>query len=93
MIKRRIMSLKELIANAALKGAGMKHQESFGRMCDDCAFKKGTEANNDEIAVQDAADCLAFTGTFNCHTGGLEDAGRPCSGFLYARQYTDSIHD
>lgn len=70
-----------------MKGAAIKR---LGRMCKDCAFKKGTDAYNDEAAVQGAADCLAFFGTFHCHTvtdaGDFIDAG-PCAGFEHAKQY------
>ena len=78
------MKLNEVLVIQAQKGAAYG---SLGKMCSDCAFRNGTEANNDPTAVEGAAACLASGGQFNCHTKNLTDAGKPCMGFLYARQY------
>ena len=58
-----------------------------GKMCSDCAFRTGTDANNDVAATEGAISCLQWDGMFNCHTGNFSDAGQPCAGFLYAKKY------
>ena len=80
-------SLADMIAGWAQDGAalGVDH----GRMCDECAFRKGSVAQTEEHTVSAAADCIAFYGKFNCHENGFEDAGRPCAGFLYAQEFRD----
>lgn len=85
------MSLNNLINEWARKGAAIK---PLGRMCNDCAFKKGTPANNDDHTADVASQCVAFgLGEFVCHTPDFKDAGKPCMGFLYAKQYTDTLSD
>lgn len=84
------MELNEAIADAAIKGAAIAIIPGI-KMCADCAFKKETDANNEEESVEKAADCLAYFGKFNCHTDALGDAGILCAGFLYAKQYFESI--
>lgn len=86
--------LKELLSEYAKKGAAIyTFKDPTMKMCHDCAFKKGTEANDDENAVQAATDSLASCGMFgfNCHSDFGEDAGKPCVGFLYAQQYFDNL--
>lgn len=75
------------IADYARKGAKLG---DCGKMCIDCAFKHpqpGTEAYY--RAVDGAVKVLMMGGLFHCHTEDHEDAGRPCSGWLYAKLYTD----
>lgn len=87
------MLLNEMISEDAKKGAALGiFKDPTMKMCHDCAFKKGTEANNDPNAVQAAVDAMSSCGMFgfNCHNEFLEDAGRPCIGFLYAKQYYES---
>lgn len=86
------MPLNELIATAAQRGAAIN--PCHGKMCNDCAFKPGTDANNDDAAVNAAMDCLVGFGKFNCHKeqgAELVDAGKPCAGFLYAKQYYEKM--
>lgn len=87
------MPLNEIIATAARKGAEIN--PCHGKMCNDCAFKIGTDANNEEHTVCVAMDCLVGSGVkFHCHraeNGDLVDAGRPCAGFLYAKIYYDKM--
>lgn len=80
--------LKHYISETAKKGAAMG---AGGKMCNDCAFKKGSEANNDEDAVEAAVHCILHGAQFNCHTIPGVDAGRKCAGFEYAMKYLDSI--
>lgn len=79
--------LNEILSEWARRGAA-KLKGKHGRMCNGCAFRKGTEANNEEHNVQAAAQCLMGTGRFHCHLHGLDgelkDAEKPCAGFLYA---------
>lgn len=79
--------LADMIADWARKGAelGVDH----GKMCNECAFKTGSVAQAESHNVAAAANCLAYYGQFNCHKNGFENAGNPCSGFLYAKEYND----
>jgi hypothetical protein len=82
------MSTAEFLANAAQQGAAIQqYLDPTMKMCHDCAFKVGSEASKDAVAIEDAANCLAYGGMFNCHNDFLEDAGKPCVGFLYAHEY------
>lgn len=81
----------DMISEWAQKGAAFG---DCGRMCNDCAFKKGTEANNEEYTTAMAAQAVAFEmSKFVCHK---EDKGKlmrldiPCVGFLYAKQYFEN---
>lgn len=78
----------EHIAQWAKDGAA---HGDCGRMCNDCAFKKGTDANNDPYVASAALECVVYEmGKFVCHH---EDNGKfirldiPCAGFKYAQQY------
>jgi hypothetical protein len=84
------MNLPEKLSEWARKGAqlGTDH----GRMCSECAFRAGADANNEPHNVDAAMTALAWEATFNCHPPGTTgDAGIPCSGFLYAKAHLDSI--
>lgn len=73
----------------AHKGAalGVDH----GKMCKDCAFRSNQEHTQDYVeSVDGAFQMLAWEGKFNCHTDAHEDAGKPCAGFLYAKEYLKS---
>lgn len=62
-----------------------------GRMCNSCAFRKGSVTQSEPENIDVAYETLAYQGLFHCHTrledGTLVDAGKPCAGFLYAKQY------
>lgn len=74
-----------MLADWALKGAELG---ACGKMCSDCAFKAGQPMDSSlREATEDAHFQLAWQGRFNCHTADRKDAGRPCAGFAYARQY------
>lgn len=79
-----------MLQKLAQNGATIKN---IGSMCDDCAFKKGSDANNDKDAVAAAANCLWDDGPphFNCHTADFTDAGKPCVGYQYAMQYLKNM--
>lgn len=86
--KRRPLRLNELIASWARKGAELG---DCGKMCSSCAFKLNSPANLEPHNVDAAAQCVAYHGTFNCHINDYQDAGHPCAGFLYAKQYVNLI--
>lgn len=72
-------------ADYANKGAAIKRH---GRMCEDCAFKKGSESNTDPETLMKIEYCLIYEmAEFNCHTDHKGDAGTPCIGFLHAKEY------
>lgn len=81
-------SLQRFLHDAMRKG--VKYGDC-GRMCDDCAFKLGSDANNDEAALVAIETQLLSGGGFNCHTPEFTDAGRPCVGYLYAMQHFDYL--
>lgn len=92
----------ELLNQAAIKGARLGNTATIGEMCHDCAFRLGSDANNDEAAVNAAADCLAFGATFNCHIDVKDQKGniidridrqKICAGFAYAKQYVARFED
>lgn len=67
------MEPKDIIVKWAQKGAELG---GCGRMCDGCAFKKGTEANSDEVTTGRAAEILAYEqGVFYCHEFTIRCAG------------------
>lgn len=74
--------------NLAKRGAQIKN---LGPMCHDCAFRPGTEPNNDEHTVMMVEDRLLWEGQFNCHITDAPDHNQPCIGFLYAMQYFESL--
>lgn len=77
------------LADLAQKGALLG---DCGKMCNDCAFKYNQPHDTDYLeSVDGAALMLAFEGKFHCHTDEHKDAGRPCVGFLYAKQFMNSI--
>jgi hypothetical protein len=82
------MELKSFLAGIAIKGAA--HGGKW-KMCRDCAFKAGTEANEDYEATQAAMQALVSGASFNCHTNSFQDAGCACAGYLYALQYFSAI--
>lgn len=78
-----------ILADWAQKGAALG---DCGRMCHDCAFRVQADVNYYQETVEKAAELLAYGGgTFNCHTADYKDAGTPCKGFLYAKQYVNSL--
>ncbi len=84
-------AMSKLLSDSAIKGAKLGN---IGKMCRDCAFKKGSDANtNDHMAVELAAGCLCTGKMFNCHTADFKNADKPCIGYLYAKQYFDSLEN
>lgn len=90
--KKFISKLATVISSLAIKGAKIKRH---GRMCNECAFKKGSITQTEPHNIVAAADCVAHYGQFNCHVQGQpgKDAGKPCVGFLHAMEYQKSIED
>ena len=76
---------KNILATWAQRGAASGID--CGKMCNDCAFKAGSDANNDDAATESALQSLQWDGHFNCHTSNFENAGVSCAGFLYAKHY------
>lgn len=80
------------ISENARKGAALGID--CGKMCHDCAFKHPqppTQAYYD--AVDGALKVMLMGGIFHCHTEDHQDAGRPCSGMMYANLYFDQQND
>src|SRR5262245_26733646 len=100
MIKAEALKVLEdagaYFANFATKGAAMikangGDPSSCGRMCDDCAFKKGTAANTEAETLLKMESALIYEiASFNCHTDKLQDAGIPCAGFQFAKHYIEN---
>jgi len=75
--------IAQMIVKCARKGA--EKATLLGcephKMCNGCAFKPGTEANEDPVVI-DALKCLFEPGKrFMCH----EKEGEQCSGYLNAQ--------
>lgn len=84
------MNIPEKLALWAQKGAALG--ADHGRMCAECAFRKGAAANEEPHNTEAAMQALAWEAQFNCHPPGENgNAGMPCSGYLYAKAYIDSI--
>lgn len=82
-------STGEILAAMAQKGATMGN---CGKMCTDCAFRLQPDINHYAKTCEEALDLLATgQGRLNCHTPDYEDAGTPCVGFMYAKQYCDAL--
>jgi hypothetical protein len=83
---------RSMIAEWAKKGV---KYGPCGRMCDDCAFKAGTEANSDEYTAEVAANCAAYEmSVFRCHAmdgPGFMVLDETCAGYMYARQYLSKM--
>jgi hypothetical protein len=88
MIKKEVADMLtkagEYFADLANKGAAIKRH---GRMCDDCAFRKGSEANTEAETLMKLESALYGMAEFNCHTEHKQDAGKPCVGFLHVKEY------
>jgi hypothetical protein len=83
------MTDAEQLAEWAKKGAAMG---DCGKMCTECAFKKGSITQVSEPHNVEAAKiALMWDGQFNCHVNDYQDAGKPCVGFLYAKQYWNNV--
>lgn len=84
------LKLNEVIAEWARRGA-QALKGKHGKMCNGCAFRKGSEANGEQHNVDAAAQCLMGNGKFHCHDHGpdgkLIDAKKPCVGFQYADEF------
>lgn len=78
--------IADIISTWAQKGATISEH---GRMCNECAFRRGSVAQSEPHNVDAAANALAFYGQFNCHVNEFEDAGKPCVGFLYAKAWCE----
>jgi len=80
----------EHINKLAVRGAKAV-KGRHGRMCNDCACKKGSAANIDENALNALEQMLMSGGQFNCHTPDFQDTKRPCAGFLYIKSLFEEI--
>lgn len=81
------MEASETISKWAMEGAKKGY---CGKMCNDCAFKQGTEANKDEYTASVALETVVYEmGTFCCHKNDGDKFIRldvPCVGYLYAKK-------
>lgn len=74
--------------------------EALSRMCDGCAFRSGTEANQYGPTLLTAIQCVVDGEPFNCHDvdpdGKPVDSGRVCQGWLAATSFHErprrSVH-
>lgn len=82
------IQINELLAIWARKGAALG---DCGKMCSECAFRLNTVANLDAENIDIAAQCVAFRGTFCCHKIDNPETMKPCAGFLYAKQYANTM--
>lgn len=88
------MQPNEIAAMWAQKGAAIG---DCGRMCNDCAFKVGTEANRDLFLIDNVVHGVIEdpNGMFYCHSnlpdGVILKKDIPCVGFLYAKKYFEKI--
>jgi hypothetical protein len=84
-----ITSYAKSISKVAQIGAKLAKKRGIdcGKMCKECAFKwNQPHTLYYFIAADNAANALLQGGEFNCHTHDYKDAGRPCAGFLMAKQ-------
>src|ERR1051325_6451091 len=57
--------------------------EELLRMCDGCAFKKGTEANRQPMTVLTAVECVLKGEPFYCHKRFCADGSEKlCNGWI-----------
>lgn len=89
-----MVKISDKVAAWAKEGAKLG---DCGRMCNDCAFKKGTDANRDQGTIENFTywfDLTSPTAQFYCHhnlpEGVLIDKTKICSGFLYVKQYFEN---
>lgn len=76
----------------ALNGVLLASKVDQGKMCEGCAFRLGTPANQSPITAIDAGHCLSEGVNFLCHD--VED-GQPkrlCRGFARARKMREVIN-
>lgn len=59
--------------------------------CKDCAFRHGTDANNDTQAVKEAMESTFLEIPFYCHTDDLKPQDFPCRGYLEAAKQVNII--
>lgn len=85
------MLTSKIVAEWAKEGAKLG---DCGRMCNDCAFKAGTNANTDPETIENFVywfDLSNPDAKFYCHhdlpEGVLIDKSKVCAGFLYVQQY------
>jgi len=79
------MNLSTFLSNAAIKGAAIKPITEV-KMCTDCAFKTGTNPNNDEDFIDGLSGSMCMGAVLSCH---IEN--KVCAGFLYAKRYFETF--
>lgn len=83
------------LGEQARKGAALGND--CGKMCRDCAFNPNQEHTKEyQEAVDNAVGVMVMGGSFNCHKLNEDcteylDAGKPCAGMLYAKQFQETI--
>ena len=84
----------KFISSVARKGAEI---ENCGKMCNECAFREGSEANKEIWTIAKAEHALLNELPFNCHIhnpdGTFSDAGKECTGMKYARKYFANLEE
>lgn len=83
------MELNELLADVARKGAELQTlPKPWPKMCDGCAFRLYTEANDDQENVELVTEFLMYgIQKFYCHHPGPDGTKPVCAGFRYADHY------
>lgn len=85
----KIKKPNEVIAMWAREGAKIAN---CGNMCSECAYKLNSLANLEPHNVDGAATAILSGIPFNCHKKGtFENAGKRCTGYLYAKAYADKM--
>lgn len=80
-----ILEDKEFLVNLAKFGGECKG------MCKDCAFRQGSEANNDEKAVEAAHEAIFRNIPFHCHTPDFKPLDKICAGYASAMKYVSTL--
>ena len=80
-----ILEDKEFLVNLAKFGGECKG------MCKDCAFREGSEANNDEKAVEAAHEAIFEKIPFHCHTSDFKPLDKICAGYISAMKFVSTL--
>lgn len=79
------MNIGNVLARLAAEGASTGNVTA--RMCSGCAFKKGTPANGEQEAAENALEALLTDNVqFNCH----QQRDQLCAGYLLAKEADES---
>lgn len=81
--KKMLFAMMELFQEAATQTMRDAGGEQLLKMCDGCAFKKGSEANNHPYTVLHATESVMKEEPFYCHKKFRSDGSEKlCSGWV-----------